>query len=155
MTSPEKPKPPEKDDASNHATRSRNTELLAAKADQLIVAMGEVAEASGVEVSALRDRQRRQRWLIWALSASVFLVVLLTAAIAVTGIGVIRNSDRLENNQRRVGQEVLCPFFAATLATENNPHENSNPKEMAAIFKSIRHSWDVLGCGIDQDWSRK
>ncbi|PRH79422.1 hypothetical protein C6N75_10095 [Streptomyces solincola] len=133
----------------------RDCAELSAKADQLIAAMGAVAKSSGLQVSEIQERQRRQRMLVTGLIVSFALNAVLTIVIAVTGLGVLKNSDRLEDMQQRVGDQVICPYYKQLLKTEDDVPAGLTAeqlRERKATFVAIREGYALLGCKERRGW---
>lgn len=124
-------------------------------ATTLISEVETLAGDSGKQFVSLAQRARTNRMLILATAASVFIDLVLTVVLAVIGVGMQHNTDRidtltqrLDNSQTIQRQKALCPLYqifldsksAAGRAAAPDPHKYDH------AFVVIKQGYDALEC---------
>lgn len=110
---------------------------------------------SGDQFVNLSKTARFNRRMIWGLTFSFGLDVLLTILIAAGLFSLNDVTDRVDETQATQRAQVLCPLYKLFIAAdtpESRARAEANGqdlKERAKTFEIIRHSHKVLKCEED------
>lgn len=138
-------------------TTNNNDELAALTdlARGLIVRVDELNHDSGKQLISLSKETRANRRMIWALTGSFILDVLLTFAL---GFGfhslsseadrVDHLTDRLDTAQTVQRQKALCPLYQLFLDSKSPEGRaaSPDPAKYDAAFKTIEEGYKALAC---------
>ncbi|MFD4474728.1 hypothetical protein ACFWPU_01225 [Streptomyces sp. NPDC058471] len=132
---------------------------LVAQAERLITAMESIAHKSGISVAELKERasrtearQKRQRHFIAALATSFALILAMTVALALIGVGVQNQAREIEALQGKVTEQALCPLYRQFInadtpaARQMAEKTGQDMKVRDHAFKVIRDGYKVLDC---------
>lgn len=132
------------------ATNHSNDEQALREA--VVAALEGVGQDTGQALAALRNRARMNRRLIRIQGILAGAMVIIIAILAVTLVGLSRNTKEIDDVQRRTSDQVLCPLYGAFLAAANNPipdnikNDPAQLEERAKAFAVIRQGYMVLDC---------
>ena len=136
----------------NNADRREELITLAA---QLINEVDDLAEDSGQQFVSLARRARTNRMLIWVTIGSVILDLVLTIVLSVVGVGMQRNTDRIDALTQRLDQaqtvqrqKALCPLYQIFLDSKSPAGRKAapDPEKYDHAFVVIKEGYDALEC---------
>jgi hypothetical protein len=131
-------------------------EALTAAAQELIDRIGELDRESGTAIVDIAQRARSNRRLIWLVLAGLVLDALLTVAMAIGGVGIAHNNQRIDRVNARLNDaqttqraKALCPLYKLFIDSEKFTPPSQTPEQAAArvdAFKIIHQGYDALDC---------
>lgn len=136
-------------DAADHVV------ALAEQAQVLAQKYAELAKDNGRELVSLRRRARANRRMIWALSVSLGLDLVLSAVLVVVSLHSASNTDRLnalthrlDVSQTTTRTKTLCPLYTLLLSTDTLAAREAAPDKTAYAHAVmvIRDGYSALGC---------
>lgn len=136
-------------------SKAERTTQLITLAKQLIDEVDELAEGSGQQFVSLAKRARTNRMLIVVTIASVAIDLVLTAVLAVIGVGMQHNTDRidaltqrLDDSQTVQRQKALCPLYQIFLDSKSAAGRAAavDPKKYDHAFVVIQQGYEALQC---------
>ncbi len=118
---------------------------LTKAANSLIEEVDEMNESAGTQLVTLTLRAKRNRMMIWGLSISLFLDVVLTAFM-ISLTREVSSAEQLTRNQ------VLCPLYQQ-FVNSDTPQSRALAKKVgqdmkarAEAFRVIHKSYNALEC---------
>lgn len=124
-------------------------------AEQLIAEVDELSRDSGKQFVSLAKRARTNRMLITITAASVLIDLVLTAVLTIVGIGMQRNTDRIDALAQRLDQaqtvqrqKALCPLYQIFLDSKSAAGRKAapDPKKYDHAFIVIKQGYNALEC---------
>lgn len=125
-------------------------------ANVLVREIDELSRESGTQIVSLTRRARSARRMIWGLSVSVALDIVLSVSMILVVVQVRHNENataaithRLDIAQTITRQKTLCPLYGVLLAAENPKARAAFPQGPDAYdhtFAVIREGYDALNC---------
>ena len=110
---------------------------------------------SGQQFVNLSKTAKFNRRMIWGLTASFALDVLLTILVAAGLLSLNDVTDRVDATQDTQKAQVLCPLYKLFIAADTPENRErakgagQNLEDRAKSFEIIRHSYSVLKCDED------
>lgn len=118
---------------------------LTEAAEQIVVGINALNRETGGQLVSLATTARRNRMMIWGLTLSLLVDLLLTFFI----VGL---TFKVEEAQQLTRSQVLCPLYqqfvnADTPAARELARKNGqNLERRDEAFRVIHRSYDVLKC---------
>lgn len=115
----------------------------------------QLATDEGVQFETLAQKAHRNRMLATSAIIGVFISVLILIALAVVGIGMQRNTNRIDQLTQRLDtaqtvqrQKALCPLYQIFLDSKSPQGRKAapDPKKYDHAFVVIQQGYDVLQC---------
>jgi hypothetical protein len=108
-------------------------------------------------VAGLKRRTGRHSKVLWLLGGSFAFDIIITVALAVTGVQVLNQSSELEHVQEVTSNDVLCPLYEVFVTAAKAPPPPPNPgektdaykqrmKERGVALKTITQGYATLEC---------
>jgi hypothetical protein len=151
MSADEKTEPPK----NGPIQKSDRLPTLITLAEQLIAEVDELSKDSGKQFVSLAKRARTNRMLISITAASVMIDIVLTIVLTVIGVGMQRNTDRIDQLTQRLDQaqtvqrqKALCPLYQIFLDSKSAAGRNAapDPKKYDHAFVVIKQGYEALNC---------
>jgi len=139
----------------NQEERDERLVELVGLASTLISEIEALASDSGKQFVSLAQRARTNRMLILATIFSVLIDFVLTIVLAVIGVGMQHNTDRIDNLTQRLDQaqtvqrqKALCPLYQIFLDSKSAAGRKAapDPKKYDHAFVVIKQGYDALEC---------
>ncbi len=124
-------------------------------ARQLITEIDELGIKAGDQFVSLAKRARTNRVLIMATIVSVGLDLVLTVVLALIGIGMQHNTDRIDALTQRLDtaqtvqrQKALCPLYQIFLDSKSPQGRKAapDPEKYDHAFVVISDGYKALDC---------
>lgn len=151
---PETPEPNADDEPVTSYERVRLAEI-AAMARDFAEEFDEFARESGRQFTSLAHRARTNRRLIFVMLLGCALDIFLTVVLAIFGIGVEHNTNRIDDLTARLDyqqtvqrQKALCPLYQVFLDSKSAAGRKAapDPQKYDHAFVVIKQGYDALDC---------
>jgi hypothetical protein len=152
---PETPEPSSAEDEPITSYERVRLAEIAALARDFSDEFDEFARESGKQFTSLAQRARTNRRLIFVVLLGCGLDILLTIVLAIFGVGVINNTNRIDDLTARLDQaqtvqrqKALCPLYQIFLDSKSAAGRKAapDPKKYDHAFVVIRQGYDALEC---------
>lgn len=129
--------------------------MLISLAETLIGEVDELSKDSGKQFVSLAKRARINRLLIVGAIGSVIIELALTAVLAVLGVSMVHNTQRIDALTQRLDlaqtvqrQKALCPLYQIFLDSKSPQGRAAapDPKKYDHAFVVIADGYKVLAC---------
>lgn len=135
--------------------RQARLQRLISMATELTEEVDELARESGEQFTSLARTARKNRMMIWALSGSLILDVVITVVLGIVSAGVVNNTHKIDQfSQQQAEQQTdqrrraLCPLYGIFVDSKSPEGRAAAPDKAKYdhAFEVIEDGYKVLGC---------
>jgi hypothetical protein len=114
-----------------------------------------LAADEGVQFETLAQKAHRNRMLATSAIVGVFISLLILTALAFVGVGMQRNTDRIDQLTQRLDaaqttqrKKALCPLYQVFLDSKSPQGRAAapDPQKYDHAFVVIQQGYDALHC---------